>query len=73
MESQLGSKLVELNHYLDGLFRAKEVMMKVKPKGATTEDTEIDECGYKDLPTVGVSITYIKYEILKFKLNQGVL
>ena len=55
--------MVERNHQLDHLFSAKEVIMKEKPK-AKKDDSEpeddadfiLDESGYRDLPTVGVSI-----------------
>ena len=62
--SNLSSSLVERNHELDHLFSVKEIIMKEKPK-KKKDDTEHDEeddeildaAGYRDLPTVGVSIT----------------
>ena len=46
-----------MNHQLDSLFYSKEVIMKIKPKKTEgkADDIELDEQGYKDLPTVGVS------------------
>ena len=60
--SHLSKGLVTRNHELDNLFEAREIMMKQKPKSkkddsvSDDEDDEtIDDDGYRDLPTVGVS------------------
>ena len=62
--ANLSSSLVKRNHELDYIFSAKEVIMKVKP-GKKKEDVsddddndELDEAGYRDIPTVGVSKSY---------------
>ena len=63
MVSNLSRSLVERNHELDHLFSVKEIIMKEKSK-KKKDDTEeededdeiLDEAGYRDLPTVGVSI-----------------
>ena len=66
MVSNLSSSLVERNHELDHLFSVKEIIMKEKSKkkeGDAEQDDEddenLDEAGYRDLPTVGVSIKQI--------------
>ena len=58
------SSLVKQIHELDYIFSAKEVNMKVKP-GKKKDDVsdeddndELDEEGYKTIPTVGVSKSY---------------
>ena len=62
--SHLSNSLVERNHLLDPLFSATEVIMKKKPKPMKDdseenveddEDEVLDEEGYMDLPTIGVS------------------
>ena len=59
--TNLSSSLVKRNHELDDIFSAKEVNMKVKPgkkkDDVSDEDNndELDEEGYKNIPTVGVS------------------
>ena len=62
--ANLSSSLVKRNHELDDIFSAKEVNMKVKP-GKKKDDVsdeddndELDEEGYKTIPTVGVSKLY---------------
>ena len=62
--ANLSSSLVKRNHELDDIFSAKEVTMKVKP-GKKKDDVsdeddndELDEEGYKTIPTVGVSKSY---------------
>lgn len=62
--ANLSSSLVKRNHELDDIFSAKEVNMKVKP-GKKKDDVsdeddndELDEEGYKNIPTVGVSKSY---------------
>lgn len=53
--------MVERNHELDHLFSVKEVIMKEKPSkkndasAANDESDKLDENGYRDIPTVGVS------------------
>ena len=60
--TNLSSSLVKRNHELDDIFSAKEVNMKVKPgkkkDDVSDEDDELDEEGYKTIPTVGVSKSY---------------
>ena len=59
--ANLSSSLVERNHKLDHLFSVKEVIMKEKPSkkndasAADDESDKLDENGYRDIPTVGVS------------------
>ena len=59
------SSLVKQNHELDYIFSAKEVNMKVKPgkkkDNVSDEDdnNELDEAGYKNIPAVSVSKSYL--------------
>ena len=91
VESNLSSKLTQLNHEFDSFFYSKTVVMKVKPKKDQQEesDEEIDEKGYKDYGTVGVSFditnlfllnidnircfVVIVMSLLKLSLNKGIL
>ena len=59
--SHLSKSLVARNNELDHLFSTREIVMKEKPrkkKGDSVDDDEpddLDDDGYRDLPTVGVS------------------
>ena len=61
VEANLSQSLVERNHELDPLFSVKDIVMKEKP-GRKKDDTEeeddkfeLDDDGYRDVSTVGVS------------------
>ena len=63
VEPNFSRSLVERNHHLDHLFSSIEVIMKMKPKKKKDEadsddedNDDLDDSGYKDIPTVGVSI-----------------
>ena len=53
--AQLSESLVKRNHELDHLFSVKKVIMKEKPKKKKDDDEadedDLDEAGYRDLPT----------------------
>ena len=56
----LSKSLTERNHLLDYLFSTRDIVMKERTKGNKDtsegdEDESIDNAGYRDLPTVGVS------------------
>ena len=52
---------MERNHKLDYLFSTRDIVMKEKPKvkkddkSDDDDDEMLDEAGYKNIPTVGVS------------------
>ena len=59
--SHLSNGLVTRNRELDNHFEAREILMKQKSKSnkvdsvSDDDDETIDDDGYRDLPTVGVS------------------
>ena len=56
--SNLSNSLTERNHMLDYLFSTRHIVMKERPKGNhedSDKEESIDDDGYRDLPSVGVS------------------